>query len=362
MIYFVLLTIISVLTYLGTDFSSKPKFCGNIFIAGLIAVFMVLLAGLRDGIWTDWEGYSYCFYNLDKIDSDMEIGYLTWNRIVYNISHSFNFYLLLSYTILVLLFSISMFCISRAYYLFSLLIFYTVYLLPSGGFRLFIAEMLVLCALVCLVKKRYFYYFGLVVLAGFFHRTAFICIFFPLIVRQNVNFKIFVFLFCGGLILKSFGLFDAISNALLSGIMPEEFSSVSYRLNYYNNDDEVSLFNVTLLRRVCQCLLFVAIFLYSKKNIENSDNKLNIYRKFINIYMWGILVKIILPGTFARITAYFVVTECAIIPLSIELLANSIYKRRLSMVFYVILMLSFVHKLLTFHPELFIPYKNIILS
>ena len=362
MIYYIILILIVFFTFLGSDFSTTAPKSGNIVIACFMVIIIVLFAGLRDGVWTDWEPYRYTFYNLKILDNDNEAGFVLWNKIIRSLGFDYNEYLIISYSILLAVFLYTSYSVSHVFYLFSIVFLYTIYLLPSGGFRLFIAENLVLLSFSKLIRKRYFQYFFFILLAGFFHRTAWICFPVFLLQKMNVNFKYLVVLIIVGLILKELNVFQFASDRMIENITSESLGSVTYRLNYYSDYDESSIFNVTFLRRFIQCILFVYLFHLCRKRNGTDKEKIKIIRPLISIYIVGLVIAIVVPGQFSRITGYFVISECIIVPLLIELVWKGNYKINLALFFLIILVSAFIHKLFTFYPDHFIPYKSVLFN
>lgn len=353
MVYFAILLLIIFFSILG-DVERESKAPILLYVIFTISLF----AGFRNGIWTDWALYEDIFkYNFNIIN-DVETGYLLWNYIVGMFISDYNIYLFITYFLLMCVFSYVACKCTKEKFLYSFIILYSVYLLPSGGFRQFFAMNIFLLSLVPALQGRKNTFLITIILGGFIHRSLWLCfpIYFFLSIRLNL--KKFWGALIVGLLLHYLDLFSLMIDLFLSYVSSPIFDSFVYRISLYNQmADEESIISIGFIRKI----VFVLYFLYVR-HITNKTNTeaLQIFNKLLNIYIIGIISAMIFTGIFARMTSYFFYVECLLFPLSLQMIKNR--KLRLFTIISACLIFIIVlnNKLSNFYPELFLPYKNIL--
>ena len=101
-VFFVLLLVIFLSETVRTSKLNRNRLrcsCGV-----LLAIILILLAGLRYNNWTDWDMYYNYFKKGTNTSNDIEIGYKYWNLVVFSFIQNYNVFLLLSYGVLLSIF------------------------------------------------------------------------------------------------------------------------------------------------------------------------------------------------------------------------------------------------------------------
>ena len=327
--------------------------------AYILTVMLVLLAGLRWEIWTDWDNYYDCFVNNGDSEIDFEIGYVLWNRFINVFSDSYTVYLLVSYGLLLTIFLFLVKCFSESYYIVSFLIFYTIYLLPSGGFRQFVATFFFLIAVYCVVGNRIKNAILFIIVGSMIHRSLLLCLPFLFFYDKEFIIKRFWWLLVIAIGISQMGIFMMLINLVLSIFVDERYVSYTSRILLYTSDDvDDGIFNFTFLRHVIFAVFFLFFYKIGINNEEGYD--MIKYKRVLNLNLIGVLMFVVLVGQFERLAAYFISTECLLLPMSYHCMKSK--ETRIRFTLFLVLLMGFmlVYKMLTYYPELFVPYNNVI--
>ena len=326
--------------------------------AYITASMLVLLAGLRWNCWSDWDNYYYCFIDNGESEIDLEIGYLLWNKFVFLFSHNYTVYLLISYSILLGSFLYLSRKYSNCFYVSTFLLIYVVYLLPSGGFRQFIALFFFLLSLSYAIENKIAKSFCLLLIGSMVHRSLLLCLPVLYIVKKDFVQKHFWLLLIIALGISQLGLFMLLIEKILSTLVDDIFASYTSRMLLYTKDGiEDNLINFTLLRHLAFAVFF--IYVYKTGTEYKEDTGLIIFKKFLNIYLLGVLLSIVLIGQFDRLAAYFISSECILFPMSYQYIKFPGKRIILTLSLVLFMLVLLTYKLNTFYPELFIPYRSI---
>lgn len=362
MIYYILFFIIAFFSVLGEDYRITKN--RQILFASTLIILIALFAGLRDAVWTDWDLYKGFYTHPQHYDNDFEWGYVWWNRLLKKLTFSYNAYLCVSYTLLLSLYYYCCYRINQQHTLFSFLILYSVYLLPSSGFRQYIAMNIFLYSLIYAAQRDLKKYLLLIGIAFLFHRTILFVIPTYWLFAKNISLKYFCILILLGISLSSLNIFDNIIDYILerfAGTNALMLNSFKNRIALYSaNMEQENLLNIGLLRKIAFSLCFIHIYKNIRDTKMYSKDEISRYSFFINIYITGVFLSTFIYGIFSRVECYFYIVECFIIPLSI-IYIRSKRKRIIFMVSLIIILgVMFFWKLKTFYPESFIPYRNIL--
>lgn len=353
MIYFVILLFIILFSIWG-DGDKEVKTPMLVCIILMISFF----AGFRDGIWTDWDLYKDIFLYNFSIPKDTEIGYLLWNYIVSIFFQDYNIYLFITYLILMCMFSYVVRKCSKGKFLYSFIVLYSVYLLPSGGFRQFCAMNIFLLGLMSAIQGKVRAYLIIIILGGLIHRTLWFCLPIYYALNATITLKKFAAIMIIGFILHNLNVIGFAIDLFLSHASSPLLSSFVYRINLYNNiTDEESIVSIGFIRKI----VFVLYFLYVRhiSSIKNTET-LQIFNELLNIYIIGLVSTMIFTGMFARIASYFSYVECLLFPLSLQMINNRHLRILTIVTACLMFMILLNNKLSNFYPELFIPYKSVL--
>lgn len=350
MIYhFIFYLIVSLV--LSSDYiSAKYKHANLSSFAILIMAILVTFASVRTNNWTDWDLYNGFFKENLKANRDFEIGYAYWNYLIFYITDNYNLFLAISYSLLAYIFYISSKFFCKKKYLYSFLILYSLFFLSSGGFRQFHAEHFFIISILFLFKKKYYHATFIFLLGGLFHRTLYLCAPFGLVMALTFNYRKFVIILANGVVLFYLNVFERLLGVALPILGLGGLESYLLRVNLYTSDDvEFSLLSIGFFRKV----IFAFFYLYVQKTNNYHDV---IFNKLLSLYICGIFISMVLPGTFGRFANYFFFLECFLLPRAF-LNIDSMLRIRFCWIAIAILYVSFTHRLMSYYPELFIPYN-----
>lgn len=353
MIYLAIFFLITLFSIWG-DADKKAKTPILVCIILIISFF----AGFRDGIWTDWALYKDIFKYNFSIPNDIETGYLSWNYLVNIFFSDYNIYLFITYLILMCIFSYAVRKCAKEKFLYSFIILFSVYLLPSGGFRQFCAMNIFLLSLIPAMQRKAKIYLIIIILGGFIHRSLWLCMPIYLFLSMKINLKNFVVIIIVGLILYNLSILNFAIDMFLKYASSPLFSSFIYRINMYNQmTEEESILSIGFIRKV----VFVLYFLYVRHiTCKKNPDTLIIFNKLLNVYIIGLISTMIFTGTFMRIASYFSYVECLLFPLSLQMIKKRDLRILITITVCIIFIIILDNKLSNFYPHLFIPYKNIL--
>ena len=318
--------------------------------AFILMALLTFFASARNDNWTDWDLYKVFFIENINANRDFEIGYAYWNYLIHHITDNYNLFLAISYGLLSYVFFLTSRFFCKSKYLYSFLVFYSLFFLSSGGFRQYHAEHFFILSLYFLFRKKYYYAAFFFVLGGLFHRTLYLCapfVFFMAFTFDNKRFLTFLIV---GFAMYYLNVFEIILSLVFPILGLGGLESFLFRVNFYVNAGvEFSLLSIGFFRKV----LFAMFYLYIQKRIEYRDD---IFSKLLSLYIIGIFVSMVLPGTFGRFANFFFFIECFLLPRSLLYLNNPL-RIRICWIVVVVLYISFAHRLISFYPELFLPYN-----
>jgi hypothetical protein len=339
MIYVLIGLIVIVLAYIeGIVKSLRFSFYSLIFI-GLI---MVLLAGMRDRVGTDWDAY-FDFYK--ETTDRVEIGYGFLNNMFSKLSIPYNLFLLFingfSLCLMVLFMKRHTF-----FPVLAMLIFYSdLYLYFNlSGIRQALALSITCFSITYALNKQFVKFLLLVLLAACFHSSAIVFLIAYFLPRGDLNLRHLV-LFSVGFIGLSLFL-DSISDLITLYTLKDA--------NYYINSQEkagnlLGLFYVGIIKR----LIIIGIILTFGKRIFQH------LRYFFNIYLFGFAIYLctymISPDIGVRLSSYFTIFD-------IILAGNLVYfieSRGLRISLVTIFALMAIYKLFGYMSDQFYQYNSI---
>lgn len=328
--------LIFLVPFIFTSFIGLIEKKNNRFFLGILTLFLVLFASLRDRVGTDWPAYAD-FYQYGV--HNVEVGYAFINNLFSEIGLPFYMFLIFINCISIGLITKSALKFS-AFPILSLLIYYSdPYLYFNfSGMRQAVAMSITTIALIYSFgdKRNKYFFFSLILLAMSFHITAIIfaiAYFIPQrkFTKKEVFFLIIAFSFFSSLVY--------LSSSFLTGIFA---TKAEFYLEHQEQAQNIqTLFIVGLLRRLITIIL---IFSFGRKIIFK--NKISSY--LLNLYLIGLGIfattYLISPDIGVRMSIYFTVLE-------MFLLANLIYLVKRTdikfLLFFIVLLVS-IYKLYTY--------------
>lgn len=263
---------------------------------------MVLFAGLRYQVGTDWDAY---FLNYKLFYWETEWGYKYVNLFFSKtLEAPFNLFLLL-YN------ALSLYLVSRyikalsGYYLVALLIFYSDLFMyyNLSGMRQAMATSFTCFSLIFAVKKQMKLFLFFVIIASFFHVTSIVFLVVYFLPRKSLNVK--------SLILITFAFITVVylfSNYI--GSIDYLSKKAEYYTEIQENDQNLPmLFAVGLAKR--SIIIFIFLMFYAKlKDIPNLPYYFNIYLIGFIIYASLYMVS---PDFGVRFSSYYTIVDTILV-------------------------------------------------
>lgn len=262
---------------------------------------MILFAGLRDDVGTDWNNY-FEFYK--NTTNRLEIGYGTLNNLFSNLSIPYNVFLLfingVSMTLMYFyLRKNSIFMVIGLLLFFSNLYLY----LNLSGIRQAIAISITCFSITYAVNKQFGKFALLVLIASSFHLTAIVFIVAYLLPRNKLNYRHIIYFTTAFVIVFLF--LESISDWITL--------YTSKNANYYVSLQEKSgsLLQLFYIGIVTRTAIIAMVFVFGKKLFQSPN-----FRYYINIYLFGFAVYLstymVSPDIGVRLSSYFTIFDLII--------------------------------------------------
>jgi len=285
------------------------------------AVSLVLFAGLRYEVGTDWDAY-YINYKLYYWDTEWGYKYINY-FFSKNLDAPFNAFLLFYNGVSLLLIAKFIKNLS-GYYLIALLVFYSdLYMYYNlSGMRQAMATSLTCFALIFAVKKEIKWFLLIIIIAAFFHVTSLIFIFAYFIPKKSLSLKNIVLIGCGFIVIVF-----AFNNFVGS------VDYLSKKTEYYTEIQEnaanlPTLFAIGLAKRG----VIIVIFLLLYKKLKDIPN----LPYFFNIYLIGFVIYsglyMMSPDFGVRFSSYYTILDTILV-------GNIVYFVKTKTVKYLVLIL-----------------------
>lgn len=328
------------------------------FLYYLIGLLFVLHDGLRWDMGTDFQPYldHFTFSEVDIFEyEDFEILYKKLVMFSRLLTHSYTFFLLLNATIIYSLYITAL----KKYtnYSFVALSFLYVSMIGIlGSNRQLIAIALCFFSIHFIVEKKWWVFFGLIILAFGFHKTSIVFLVVLLLDRKISN-KLLI----GSLIIvvflsfssKVMGIFEIVTKKLLPSLF-------EYKAGLYlsNNDDFNNSIVGTIFGLIRKCLPIFLLIYIKKRGFENKY-----YNIIFNISILALLGYILFNNNLqflvGRLTTFFSVFECVIYSWVFMTLYKSKFKFSAILLFAVFCIVIFFRSI-AIYPEIFIPYNSVL--
>ncbi len=277
------------------EFISKKNIQTNVLFI-ILCIILVLFAGLRSEIGSDWFAY-FNYYSNNT--GNFEFGYSEISKLFHQLHFHYNIFLIFINFISILLIGISIYKHSRITIFPLLLFFSNLYLYYNfSGMRQAVAISFTCFALNYAYNRNFLLFFLFVFFAFLFHSTAIVFLLVYFLPRKTINFKhllILILIFIGLYTIKE-KLFFALA----------EFKDVNfYTVVQEKSDSIITEFYIGALVRL---LLIFVIIAFARKMLENVK-----FIYFFNIYIFGIFLfmstYLISPDIGVRLSSYFTIID-----------------------------------------------------
>lgn len=295
MIYLIIGIFIIFLTYL--EALAKPKFSSKT-VLGILSFVLVLFAGLRDKVGTDWAAY-YDFYQFGT--DRVEIGYATLNNFFSGLGLNYNLFLILLNTLsLCLMFQF--FNRNTKYSVLALLIFFSDFFLyfNLSGIRQAIAISITCYSINFALERKKMQFFLLIFIAILFHFSSLIFIFAYFISKKILNIKQFL------MYLLFFTIGTILLNYISDFITMYTMKNADVYVNYQEKAQNLqSLFYIGIAKRF---IIIVLILKFGRKLFEYEN-----FTYFFNLYLFGFAIYLstymVSPDIGVRMSSYFTIVD-----------------------------------------------------
>lgn len=305
-------------------------------MACLVGFIMILFAGLRFEVGTDWAAYAW-FYR-DTVNN-VEIGYAFVNNTFSNLGINYNVFLMFLNTVSILLVYFAFKKNARLLVIAFLIFFSDLYLYFNlSGIRQAIAISITLYSVTYALERKFLKFLLCVILAACFHVTSAVFLLAYFIPRYNFKLKHYL-LIVGILVLFSTGVYSLVN--VFTGML-------AYKIKFYLELQEQveniqSLFIIGIAKRLI-IILLVIFFGQKLLKEERTIYFFNLYLVGMGIYLSTFLIS---PDIGVRLASYFLIFD--VLLASNLIFVNTDFPRRL--VILVLLSTMAIYKISTYTQQ-----------
>ncbi|KQT17875.1 hypothetical protein ASG31_03815 [Chryseobacterium sp. Leaf404] len=295
MIYILLGLVIIFIAYF--EVFIKQKFSSKT-VLGFLCVVLILFAGLRNKVGTDWNSY-YEFYQLGV--TNVEIGYAELNNFFRGLEIHYNIFLIIlnSFSLWLMF---QFFNKNSEYKIIALLIFFSDLFLyfNLSGIRQAIATSITCFAFIYANNRKYYRFFICILIAMLFHLSAIIFALAYFVPRTKLKIKHY------GILLVGFLMLSLSFSFLTDFITANTQKNADVYVNALENSSNLpKLFAIGILKRV---VIIIVVIYFSKSFFVNK------FRHYIfNIYLFGFAfycsTYLISPDIGVRMSSYFTIFD-----------------------------------------------------
>jgi len=300
LIYLFIGLIIIIIAYLEV-INNSPAFSRYSIL--LISLTLILFAGLRHNVGSDWEAY-YNVYKYRDV-SFIEMGYMFLNNTFSDFKLPYNIFLLTINSISIIL--IYKFIYKNSYLLvIPILIFYSeLYIYFNlSGIRQAIAISITCYSITFAIEKKRAKFVILILLASLFHFTALIFVLAYYIPKSKIKTKHLLITLC--LLYFAFMGINNISFFNNENLLKKVMWYTSYQ---ENSSNLVTLYIIGTIKR----FIVVGLIILFGNNLLKKNNN----RYFYNIYLFGLIIYLssymLSPDIGTRISSYFTIFEIILV-------------------------------------------------
>lgn len=268
-----------------------------------ITIILILFAGLRDEVGTDWASYfNFYKYSSKHIQTGrVEIGWAIINNFFSSLSMPYNIFLLfingLSLTLMCFFFKKN-----SIFMVIGLLLFFSnLYLYYNlSGHRQALAISITCFSLTYAINRQFGIFALLILIASSFHLTAIVFIVAYFLPRNKLNSRHIIIFAIAFLILTFF--LESISD----WITLKTIKNANFYLNIHEKSEAIlQLYYIGIIAR--SVIIFI-ILVFGRAILQNRDS-----RYIFNLYLFGFAIYLsfymISPDLGVRISSYFTIVE-----------------------------------------------------
>lgn len=335
-----------------------PKKSQQKWLFLFILLGIVFLEALKVESGVDYWNYYNHYYFLDIVptlnEQRYEIGYSTIVRVFRYIGFSYWQFLLVFFTVLYAL-VYSAFKKLTTFPLTALAFYFGITIGMMGSNRQMMAVALLLFAFAHYYRKA-LPFIVLILVAATFHSSVLLMLIVPLLWRK-LHYNYFAIALIAIIIFQLTNL-NKVFLELLRPIVGDQF--VYYLLS------DVELFNFTFLvifGGVIRRILPIALLISFRKKLE----KYKYYQGLLNIHWISLLFYFFSINNFvaltSRLSLYFIIFECITYSLVYILIQHWSVKFKLPLYIIGVLLITYMAtKGMSYFPELFVPYRTLLIS
>jgi hypothetical protein len=335
-LFFVLLSFIEAVEL--SEKSSQGMAC-------LVGFIMILFAGLRHEVGTDWNAYEW-FYN-DKTNG-VEVGYAFINNTFSDLKINYNIFLLFINGVSITLVYFGLKKNSKLLVISFLIFFSDLYLYFNlSGIRQAVAISITLYSVTYALERKFLKFLFCIIIAACFHVTSAIFLIAYFIPRYNFRLKHYLIMI-GALALISTGVYSLV-NIFSTGVL-------AYKIKFYLELQEQveniqSLFVIGIMKRLI--IIFMVLF-FGRKLLKEERTIF-----FFNLYLVGtglyVSTFLISPDIGVRLASYFLIFD--VVLAGNLVFVNTDFPRRLLILF--LLSSMAMYKISTYTQQKPYIYKSI---
>lgn len=332
----------------------------------LFCAYFIFLGGFRWLTGTDWYAYYYEFKlttSFKKVLSPwaMEFGYSMMNYAVRSFTNSYTIFLLI-FTFIKIYLKYKVF-VSEFFFKYSLFIFFLFYCYVVGSIystRQDLAVSFLFFSIIPIIKRKFWWFLVLVILATSIHRTAIIFIFCYWVFHYSSTQKTLLLVYFASLVGNL--IFKNVDASFLTDLpVIKNFKGYQSKLEAYSQLKQVSYGKIEvetsnflgILKKLFVTLPLILSFNFLRKNLHQREFK--IYQGLMNIIVFGSSFYFIfgaMASDFKRMGAYFDIFEVLTIPIMLYNIQNKKLILVLGLYFAVIMLFRLYSAIMLFEDLL----------
>lgn len=354
----IIILFLLILLFTVIEHQRKNNFHQALFILSLF--FIVLLESIKFDSGMDfWNTYNhYQFFKLNDTRYRYEFLYKYLVYFFRNIlNFSYPFFLFFYYSVIYSLYYFSLNKITK-YPITGLLLVFACTVGLFGSNRQLLAIAIGFFAYIYFLKEKKISYLGFILIATFFHYSAFIYVFL-LFLDRRINDKIWIVTLFALLLLNITGLNFTIFNFVISNFAPEKISHIikGYNMGFAKMQSNYYMFVLGIIRRGLPIFLMI--------RYKNFLQHKSYYQLLLNTLFFSLAAYVFFFGKLeymsSRVSVYFIILEVILYVWLIPAM-NKMGKKNLYLIFLLLFAgLEFI-KYVFSDPTPFIPFKTLFFS
>ncbi|HHC4763078.1 TPA: EpsG family protein [Escherichia albertii] len=360
-VYLVFLFTVSGLCFFRIKLCATGKYIYPFAFWGWLAI--IIFAGLRYGIGTDYYSYESIFLSLNKggeYNDSLEIGFKFLASFFSSTKYGFYCFIFVTSAITNILFLASLYregkFLSENLKVFGVLLFFltSTYFWPFNGIRQGVACAFVAYSLRYIFERRLVCFIICILLASTFHKSALIVISFYFLYSIKVPSLFYFFIVIISIVIHQVGIVSSFSSLILP------YLGEKYARYIYNPLD----FGGTGLGVYVYVMLFFMLWAFRNVLvIVKKTKQIDVLKRIdflLCIYAIGVVFRVFALENliFVRFAYYFTIFDMFFIPLLISQFNGFFNKAVLSAIFIFLYSVLFVNSILNAND--LIPYQSII--